>query len=46
MTSVAGGAGTATELAGTATTQGAKALADAYPSRDAPIDPRMSGTGR
>jgi amidase len=33
------------DLAGTATTQGAKALADAYPSRDAPVVDRLKAAG-
>lgn len=33
------------DLAGTATTQGAKALAEAYPSRDAPVVERLKAAG-
>lgn len=33
------------DLAGTATTQGAKALAGAYPSRDAPVVERLKAAG-
>ena len=33
------------DLAGTPTTQGAKALADAYPSRDAPVVERLRAAG-